>query len=372
MEQQLSTNQEQPHPPDPESSRWRIIHYIFLLALCLLTGWLVYWIAQPFLKPILTAVLLAVVYYPLHRRWTRLVGNPHLAALCSTLTVLLTLVVPFILLGIALKRELGDLYLLLSEQSAQDGGWGPWLAHTSDRLNQWLHGLIDAPDLDLQQILLEQLRKASATAFEDVATLLGNLAAFFVDGVISFFTLFFVFRDGSQLYDRVAAILPLRPGQLERLRVEIGRTITASVYGGLAVALSQGLLTGIAFLVLGIPSPVVWGMAAALFSFVPLIGPTMIWGPAAVILFIGGHWLKALVLLAWGAGVIGLADNIVRPYVISEQVRFYPLAIFIALLGGVQAFGLLGLFIGPVVLALAQALLTLIHEETELRRATGH
>lgn len=97
----------------------------------------------------------------------------------------------------------------------------------------------------------------------------------------------------------------------------------------------------------------------------------MIWGPAAVLLFIGGDWLKALILLAWGAGVIGLADNIVRPYVISEQVRFYPLAIFIALLGGVQAFGLLGLFIGPVALALAQALLTLIHEENELRR-TDH
>ncbi|MFM8393315.1 MAG: AI-2E family transporter, partial [Acidobacteriota bacterium] len=236
----MSTNQEEPRLPEAESSRWRIIHYVFLLALCLLTGLLVYWIAKPYLNPILTAILLAVVYYPLHLRWVRLVGNPNLGALFSTLTVLLTLVIPFILLGVALKRELGDLYQLLSQQSAQDGGWGPWLAHTSERLNGWLHSFIDAPPLDLQELLLEQLRKASATAFEDAATLLGNLASFFVDGVISFFTLFFVFRDGRELYDRLAAILPLRPGQIERLRVEIGRTITASVYGGLAVAVSQG------------------------------------------------------------------------------------------------------------------------------------
>ena len=109
-------------------------------------------------------------------------------------------------------------------------------------------------------------------------------------------------------------------------------------------------------------------MTAALFSFVPLFGPTLVWGPAALILFIGGHWLKGLILLAWGAGVIGLADNIVRPYIISGQVRFYPLAIFIALLGGVQAFGLLGLFIGPIALAVAQALFTIIREENEYRQ----
>lgn len=371
MEHNLSTNQDQSRLTDTESLRWRIIHYIFLVILCLLAAWLVYLIARPYLKPILTAILLAVVYYPLHLRWVRAIGNPHLAALCSTLTVLLTLIIPFIILGVALERELGELYRVLNAQSAQDGGWGPWLANTSERLNHWLHDLIDAPPLDLQAILLEQLRKASLTAFEDAATLLSNFATFIVDGVIAFFTLFFVFRDGPELYDRLAAIVPLRPGQLERLRIEIGRTITASVYGGLAVALTQGALTGVAFWVLGIRSPVVWGMAAALFSFLPLIGPAMIWGPAAVLLFIGGDWLKALILLAWGAGVIGLADNIVRPYVISEQVRFYPLAIFIALLGGVQAFGLLGLFIGPVALALAQALLTLIHEENELRR-TDH
>jgi predicted PurR-regulated permease PerM len=364
----LAENEQLETADTAESSRWRILHYIFLLALCLLTGWLVYWIVKPFLRPIITAILLAIVYYPIHLRWARTIRYPGLAALASTMTVFLTLIVPFVLLGIAVERELADLYRQLSAQSAQDGGWGPWLSHTSERFSNWLRGFVDVPPFDLQAILLEQLRRASVTAVDDVAALLGNMVTFVVDGVISFFTLFFVFRDGSEIYARVEGVVPLRPGQVERLRVEIGRTITASVYGGLAVAIAQGSLTGLAFLVLGIPSPAVWGMASALFSFVPLVGPALVWGPAAVMLFIGGHWVKGLIMIAWGAGVIGLADNIVRPYVISEQVRFYPLAIFIALLGGAQAFGLLGLFIGPIVLAVAQALLRLIREENQLRQ----
>ncbi len=357
-----------PAPDEPSSSTYRIVHYLFLLGLCLFTLWLVYWITEPYLKPIITAIILAVVYYPLHRRWLRWIRYPNLAALASTLTVLLTLVIPFILLGLAVQRELADLYRMLSEQSAQDGGWGPWLTHTSERLGAWLGRVVDVGTFDLKQMILDRLKQASATVVEDLADIIGNIAGFIVSGVISFFTLFFVFRDGEEIFARVAAIVPLRPEQVDRLRSEIGKTITASVYGGLAVAVSQGLLTGLAFWVLAIPSPILWGVAAALFSFVPLIGPTLIWGPAAIVLFISGHWLKGLVLLVWGAGVIGLADNIVRPFVISGQVRFYPLAVFIALLGGAQAFGLLGLFIGPVVLAVAQALLTLIREETELRR----
>lgn len=344
-----------------------MIHYLFLLALCLLTAWLVYWITEPYLKPIITAIILAVVYYPLHLRWVRLIRYPNLAALASTLTVLLTLVIPFILLGLAVRRELADLYQLLSEQSAQDGGWGPWLTHTSERIGAWLGRFVAIEAFDLKQMILDRLRAASAGVVENVAAILGNVAGFMVGSVISFFTLFFVFRDGREIYERLAGIVPLRPGQFDRLRIEVSKTITASVYGGLAVAAAQGLLTAFGFWMLAIPSPILWGVAAALFSFVPLVGPTLIWGPAALVLFISGQWLKGLILLGWGAGVIGLADNIVRPYVISGQVRFYPLAVFIALLGGAQAFGVLGLFIGPVVLAVAQALVTLIQEENRSR-----
>lgn len=354
--------------PEPESSARRWGRALFLLVLCLLTAWLAYLITRPFLKPIVAAMVLAIVYYPIHLRWLRVLRYPNLAALVSTLTVLLTLVIPFLMLGAAVRRELADLYQMLTVQTAQDGGWGPWLTHINERMTRWLSRYFAEAEFDLKKIVLERVRMASATLLQQAANVVGNIASFMVAGVIAFFTLFFVFRDGRDIFQRMAAVVPLRTGQMDRLRQEVSKTITASVYGGLAVALSQGILTGLAFWVLGLTSPILWGTAAALMSFVPLIGPTLIWGPAAIFLFVSGHWIKGVILLAWGAGVIGLADNVVRPYVISEQVKFYPLYVFIALLGGAQAFGVLGLFIGPVVLAVAQALFTLIREESRLQR----
>ncbi len=137
------------------------------------------------------------------------------------------------------------------------------------------------------------------------------------------------------------------------------------MYGVLAVAFTQGLLLGLAFWVLGLPSPVLWGMTAAIFSLIPVVGTGVVCVPAAVILIFSGHWVKGLILLGWGAGVVGTADNFIRPLVISDQIRLHPLYVFFALLGGVQAFGISGLFIGPMAFALAQSLFTLMKEEIQ-------
>jgi len=107
-----------------------------------------------------------------------------------------------------------------------------------------------------------------------------------------------------------------------------------------------------------------WGLTAAIFSFIPFVGTGVVWVPAAIILTLNGHLFRGLILLGWGAGIVGTADNVIRPLVISDQIRLHPLYVFFALLGGVQAFGISGLFIGPVAFALAQALFSLIREET--------
>src|ERR1019366_3447823 len=136
----------------------------------------------------------------------------------------------------------------------------------------------------------------------------------------------------------------------------------ASVYGGIAVGFGQGLLTGLGFWALGLSSPVVWGAAAALASLVPLVGTGMVWAPAVIVLLIGGHWVKALILAAWGAAVVAQIDAVVRPYVVSGRAKMHNLLIFFALLGGVQAFGIMGIFIGPVVVSVTIAVLDMLQE----------
>ena len=163
---------------------------------------------------------------------------------------------------------------------------------------------------------------------------------------------------------RIAAILPLHAEQIDKLFTGIYNTIMATVYGGLVVAAVQGALVGLALWVFGVPSPVLWGAVAAMFSLVPLVGSATVWLPAAIYLFINGHWVQALILIAWGGGVVGTIDNLLRPMLMSGRVRMHTLLIFFSVFGGVQVFGFIGLFAGPVILAITMTVLSLLREES--------
>ncbi len=345
---------------------------IFLTVLGAITCWFLYLIAEPFLKPVFIAIVFAIVFFPFHARIQKDIRNQNLAALLSTLLVLLVIIAPTVLLGTAIRSELTDAYQSLSLRTAQSGGWVPYLLQLSDWMKEWVGRYVDVSQYDLRGELLKWLEQVSSFLLKQLTGAAGNLVSFLVNGVLAFFTLFFLFRDGRRVLRRMSVMTPLRPAQIEKLTGEVGKTITASMYGGLAVATAQGILTGLAFWALGLASPILWGIAAAIFSFVPFIGSSIVWLPASIFLILSGNWVKGLFLLGWGAGVVGMADNVIRPYVISGHVKFHPLYIFFSLLGGVQAFGILGLFIGPVIVAIAQALFSLIREELREMKIENH
>jgi predicted PurR-regulated permease PerM len=336
---------------------------IFLVSLSIVTFWFCYLIAKPFLKPIFFAVVLAIVFHPLHTRLHKAVRNANAAAILSTLCTLLAITVPAFLLGRALRKELTEIYQSLTAKNAVEGGFIPHLLQYVEKTRSWLGQYVDLSQVDLRAELVDRVQQFSSFLLSTFAGLAGGITSFVVASVITFFTLFYLFRDGRALWRRMAVLIPLSADSLQKLKDGVSRTITASMYGGLAVAFAQGLLTGLAFWVLGLHSPVLWGMTAAIFSFVPLIGSAIVWLPASIMLMLSGHLVRGLILIGWGAIVVGTVDNIIRPLVISGQTRFHPLYVFFALLGGIQAFGIIGLFAGPVVLALAQELFSLIREE---------
>ncbi|MFN0085456.1 MAG: AI-2E family transporter [Blastocatellia bacterium] len=337
---------------------------LFLVALSAVTVWLSYLIARPFLRPVLYALILAIVFHPIHAYTERRVRNRNLAAFLATFCVLLMIAVPAFLLGTALKNELTEIYQSLSARNAAGGGIVSSLTRIADGIWRWMGRYADLSQVDPGAQVAGRLQQISAFLVARLAGAAGGITSFIVASVIVFFTLFYLFRDGRALWRRSAALIPLAPEQLSQLTDGIHRAIRASMFGGVAVAVAQGLLMALAFWVLKLPSPILWGLVTAMFSFVPLVGSGLVWLPASLFLLLTGNWIKAAILLGWGAGVVGLADNVVRPYVISEQVHFHPLHVFFALLGGMQAFGFIGLFVGPVVLAMAQALFRLLREET--------
>ncbi len=334
----------------------------FLVGLAGLSLYLCYRIAEPFLNPIFVAIVLAIVFYPLHARIESRVSRPNVAAMISTMAVIIVVAIPAIFLGVAVTRELGDVYQFLSEKSAAQGGLNPYLMHLLEAPLQWVGRYVDISRLDVRANLLGWVEQLSRYFVSLGARAVSNILSLILAIVVVVFTLFFLFRDGRKIQQRTAAVLPLTAEQARKLLTGISDTIIASVYGGIAVGLAQGSLTGLGFWVLGLSSPVIWALTAALASLIPVVGTGIVWIPAAIVLVLGGHWIKAIILIVWGAAVVAQVDVVVRPYVVSERAKMHNLLIFFALLGGVAAFGIMGLFIGPVVVSVTIAVLDMLAE----------
>jgi predicted PurR-regulated permease PerM len=351
--------------------RKQVVNALFLLVLAAIALYFCFLIIRPFLRPIFLALMLAIVFYPVHERvQKRFRSRPNAAALLSTVFVVLAFVVPVIGLGIVIGRETNALYQLLSERSTEQGGWNPYVMHATERIADWAGRYVDLSELDLRGTFLRWLGQISRYLLSLGTHIVGNLLSFVATAVVAFFTMFFLFRDGGSAKENAAAMLPLTRSQVDRLFAGISNSIVANVYGVLAVAAAHGLLATLGFWVLGLHSPVLWGLVTALFSLVPIVGSAAVWAPAAIILAVSGHWVKALILLGWGAGVVAQVDNVVRPYVIGQRANLNTLMVFFALLGGVQAFGVMGLFIGPVALSFAIVVLQMLHEAI-LDQSTG-
>ena len=271
-----------------------------LFALAALALYLSYLVAHPFLNAIFAAVVWVVIFHPLHAKVDISVRRPNLAAIISTVVVLLTVAIPAVVLGIVVTAELGDLYRSLSEKSATQGGVGAYFIHLLERPVGTLGRYVDLSRLDMRSTLLGWVNAASRYLVGLSGRAVSNLISLMLDTVVVFFTLFFLFRDGPRIHDGLAESMPLTHQQAKKLMARISETIVASAYGGIAVGFAQGSLTGVAFWVLGLSSPVLWALVASLASLLPLVGTAIVWLPGVVVLLASGHSIKALLLFRLG------------------------------------------------------------------------
>lgn len=333
--------------------------------------YLCYLLFRPYAGPILFALVVAIVFHPLHGLSQRIFANRSAAALLSMLMAVVLTAVPLFYLAVAVSNELSDLYRGLAARSAGEGGPAAYILHWLQGAARWLTQHFPVPAMDVRGILMRRMEETSASLLRATAGLLGNLLSFTANAVIACFVLFFLFRDGETLLQRLALTLPLGEARLAELKRRISATVVANFYGGVAVSAAQGTLTALAFWAVGISSPVLWGLVTAVFSLVPVVGSAAVWVPASLVLLFTGHVVKGIILLAVGTGVIGLADNFLRPWIVSETVRLHTLYVFFALLGGVQVFGLIGLFLGPVILSMTVALIGMLQEELKPQAHTA-
>jgi predicted PurR-regulated permease PerM len=341
---------EQRAPGITSQNRDRVRAVSFYAVIALIT-YLLYIIARPFIVPLCVAAVLTVFFYPSHARLERRL-RPGAAAMVSTLFVTAVLIVPLTLVLIAFVREAaaatGNLQAAIAAgEFERIGRWWTWLQQRAPIVG----------GVSLEEIAGDLGRRLGAFAADSAGDLLRNIGTVLFDLVIVIFATFFLFRDARPIMALVRRVLPFEEEQRELVIRQAHDLIRASVVSSIAVASAQGTAGGLLFWAVGIAAPVFWGVVMAFFSLLP-IGAWAIWLPAGVWLLVNGSTAKGLVLLGVGAGVVSAIDNVLRPALLSGRAQMNGLLVLISLLGGIGAFGLIGVVVGPVIVATMASLLS--------------
>lgn len=332
-----------------EQARW--IAVLAATAIALYLCWLM---LRPFIGVLEWAVVLVIVFYPVHKRLAGKIKRPGLSALLSCLLVVFVVVLPLTILTTALVEELAKVVPNLPSQLSE-----LFNSQTSPigRLFGWIETRFGIDTIRSQAFIVDQLKQSSERLLGISFNLMGNIVGGIVKAFFVVFTMYYLFRDGERIVAKLPAALPLSHEQSEAIIVRTQEVVSASVYGVVTIAALQGLLGGIAFWILGIPSPLLWAVLLAFVCMIPIAGSFLVWLPLSIYLMANGHWSKAVVLIVWGALVVSTIDNFLRPKLIRKQTKLHELFVFFSVLGGISVFGLLGIVLGPVVLAITLGLL---------------
>lgn len=328
----------------------------------------VYLILRPFLVPILWAVLLAFLLNPvnvwLRQRW-RGTRRRGFAALLMTVLVTLAIILPATLIALAFAGQASDLIQKLQVLAQRYRIARPSDVVRLPVVDRIVHWLADNTPVTVDQVqewIVGGLRTALEFAVANSKSVFLGAVGAVIGLLLMLFVLYFFFRDGEETARRAMALVPLDEKRKRRLQEHVGDVTRAVVYGNVMTAAVQGALIGIAFWITPLPSPVVFGVLGAIFSLIPAVGTSIVMVPGVVALAAQGYWGWTVFMIVWAVAVVGLADNFLRPIFISGRAQISTLPVFIGALGGVAAFGPIGLFLGPVVIALVLAFIRFAEE----------
>lgn len=323
----------------------------FILALLLVTLAFAL-LLLPFFKPIFWACAIALIFHPVHRRLLARFPNwRNLVALATLLLCVIAVVIPVLVVASAFVREGIGLY-----QQLQAGNID--LSSQVDQLRRAFpgaSGMIERAGIDLEQIkqqLLGWMMSAGSFLARHAITLGQNTLGFLMGLGLMLYLTFFLIRDGESLVQLIVRALPLGDEREQLLIAKFAEVTRATIKGNMVVAAIQGALGGLIFWILGLPGAVLWGVIMAVLSLLPAVGASLIWFPAALLLYATGDVFKATVLIIFGLVVISLVDNVLRPILVGRDTKLPDYLVLFSTIGGLFMFGISGFAIGPLLAAL--------------------
>jgi predicted PurR-regulated permease PerM len=307
------------------------------------------WLIGDFIQPVFWAAVLATIFDPLQRQLERLFrGRKSQAALINMAIILLVVFVPLTLLGVAVSQEALNLYNRIQNNNVD---LQAFVTKIDPAVRDWAARIGIEPG-SIEQRVYETAGGAAKLIATRAVVVGQNVLAVVAKTALMLYLLFFFLRDGDQLLAALAKAIPMGEGRQRTLFRRFASVTRATLKGTLLVGLVQGMLGGLLFLIVGLRAPVFWGVIMAMVSVLPLVGPALVWVPAAIYLLVTGSVTKGIILIAGGVLVVGTADNILRPILVGRETRMPDYMILLSTLGGLSVFGAAGFVAGPVLAAL--------------------
>lgn len=315
----------------------------FFIILFLIVTILSFWLIKPYITAILGAFGLTYLFFPLYRRLYAKTKRKNLSAILMLILVIVIIVIPIFFIVNAMVKEALNLYQYLNtfDLSFLGNVIGAYVGSDVGTELNLANSYIIGAFAEFSKYLVEFISKF-------VISLPGKILGVF----IMFFVMFYLFRDGEKFFEIVKKHSPFKKDYSDKIVKEFKSVTNAVIRGILVSSLIQGIIGGFGFWIFGVSNPILWGVIMFILSLLPVVGPALIWVPAGIILILTGHVTKGLLILVYGGFAMSLLDNIIRPKLISKQSKIHPIIVLLGIIGGIGLFGIVGILIGPLILAL--------------------
>ncbi|MBI4779369.1 AI-2E family transporter [Candidatus Falkowbacteria bacterium] len=325
--------------------------FYFLLVLLAVTLVLSFYVLRPFVSVFILAVVFTVIFQPMYRRILKYCFNREgLAALLTTIVVAVIILTPLTFLGVRILQELRQLYVSLVEGGGKDN----FINVFNGLLENFRHYFLLPPEFSIN--LGQYVKEGLNWLLNNLGALFSNFASILVTSFVFLVSLYYLLKDGRKLKQAVINYSPLADSDDEMILNKLELAVSSVVKGSFTIALMQGFLTTIGFMVFGVPNAILWGTAASIASLIPSVGTSLVFIPAIILMYVNGQIFSAAGLLLWGALAVGMIDNFFGPKLIGRGMKLHPLLILFSVFGGLVFFGPIGFILGPIILSLLFAL----------------
>ncbi len=334
-------------------------HYYFFLMILVGAAILTFLIFYSYLTSLLLAIVLSVIFRPLHRTISRIFARGNQSSSVATFITIgiiaIIVVTPLLFLARQIYTESGHLYYSLTDEGQRSTIIDSLNAFSASLSNK-LGGVFPSYNFDDFNIT-KYVQNFLEWSFANLDTIFSSATRFAFEILIMLFALFYLLRDGGSLKQGAISLSPLADDYDAKIFSKLKQAIRSVVLGSLVVGMIQGLLTGLGFYIFGVPNPALWGSFAVVAALIPGIGTSLVLVPGILYLFFVSTHLHALGLLIWGMLGIGLIDNFLGPMLVNRGVHVHPFLILLAVMGGLAYFGPIGFIAGPLIVAFLSALL---------------